>query len=206
MLVHTCHTHFKSRLQVYVLSTSKVLAQQSEAAPRTALTMCCARQVPVDAAAEAAAAAGAQAEALQKEYGALETHITVKFVPQAGPAPDQALSEDSAAKLLTLLLTLPHGVLKHSHTVPGGGLFDENENPKNPRKNPHGMLKHSQPVPGGRDAGQTCTCSPAASAVSSMCSVVLLVHVTTLGKSRTSPGVCSQPCWPAHTYGGDNTV
>ena len=80
----------------------------------------CQTQVPVNAAAEAAATAGAQAEALQKEFGALEAHIAIKFVPRAGTAPDQALSQDSAAKLLTLLLTLPHGVLKHSHTVPGG--------------------------------------------------------------------------------------
>lgn len=31
----------------------------------------------------------------------------------------QALAPESADRLLTLLLTLPHGVLKYSHTVPG---------------------------------------------------------------------------------------
>lgn len=31
----------------------------------------------------------------------------------------QALTPESADRMLTLLLTLPHGVLKYSHTVPG---------------------------------------------------------------------------------------
>jgi dipeptidase D len=58
-------------------------------------------------------------EALKQEYGALETQLSVSFSPAPGPEPDQALTADSASKLLTLLLTLPHGVIKFSHTVPG---------------------------------------------------------------------------------------
>ena len=83
------------------------------------LPKCLHAQVPAEAASKATTAAGAVAAALQAEYGALERQLAVKLVPAAGAAPDQALSEDSAARLLALLLTLPHGVLKYSHSVPG---------------------------------------------------------------------------------------
>ncbi len=59
------------------------------------------------------------ADALKKEYGALETQLSVSLSESSSPAPGQVLSSDSASKLLTLLLTLPHGVIKYSHSVPG---------------------------------------------------------------------------------------
>lgn len=78
-----------------------------------------AAQVPADAARKAAEVVEKDRQALEQEYGALEKQLSVSFSRAADPSPNQALTADSASKLLTLLLTLPHGVIKYSHTVPG---------------------------------------------------------------------------------------
>ena len=57
-------------------------------------------------------------EALGAEYGALEGDMALRW-ERLQRAPDQALEPADAGKVLALLLTLPHGVLKYSHTVPG---------------------------------------------------------------------------------------
>jgi dipeptidase D len=79
----------------------------------------CARQVTAEAKGQAKAAVDACREALKQEYGVLETQLSISYAPAASGAPDQALTADSAAKLLALLLVLPHGVIKYSHAVPG---------------------------------------------------------------------------------------
>jgi hypothetical protein len=78
-----------------------------------------AMQVPEGSRDKASSITEQYAGALKMEYGALETHLSVTLSESGGPAPEQVLSSDSATKLLTLLLTLPHGVIKYSHTVPG---------------------------------------------------------------------------------------
>ncbi|EIE18888.1 aminoacyl-histidine dipeptidase [Coccomyxa subellipsoidea C-169] len=75
--------------------------------------------VPEGSGDAASAVTDQYADALKKEYGALETQLSVSLSESSSPAPGQVLSSDSASKLLTLLLTLPHGVIKYSHTVPG---------------------------------------------------------------------------------------
>ena len=66
--------------------------------------------------------AGARArgvfDALEAEYGALESDMALRW-ERLQRAPDQALEPAAAGKVLALLLTLPHGVLKYSHSVPG---------------------------------------------------------------------------------------
>ena len=57
-------------------------------------------------------------DALAAEYGALESDLALRWVPMAR-APDQALEPADAGKVLALLLTLPHGVVKYSHAMPG---------------------------------------------------------------------------------------
>lgn len=59
------------------------------------------------------------ANALKNEYGVLEAQLAVSLTESSSHSASQALSIESAAELLTLLLTLPHGVIKYSHTVPG---------------------------------------------------------------------------------------
>ncbi|BDA48997.1 Cytosol non-specific dipeptidase [Coccomyxa sp. Obi] len=75
--------------------------------------------VPKDAEGKASTVTEQYADALEKEYGALETQLSVVLAKSSAPAPEEVFSFDSAAKLLTLLVTLPHGVIKYSHTVPG---------------------------------------------------------------------------------------
>ncbi len=99
------------------LSTTAVCSVWSR---RSHNVECCwAAQVPEDAEAKASAVTEQYADALKREYGALETQLSVVLAKSSASAPEQVLSYDSAAKLLTLLLTLPHGVIKYSHTVPG---------------------------------------------------------------------------------------
>ena len=57
-------------------------------------------------------------DALGAEYGALESDMTLRW-ERLQRAPEEALEPADAGKVLALLLTLPHGVLKYSHTVPG---------------------------------------------------------------------------------------
>lgn len=76
-------------------------------------------QVPANEASAAAEAVKKHSQALQQDYGALEQQLEVSMGQKKEALPDQVLNLESALRLLTLLLTLPHGVLKHSHTVSG---------------------------------------------------------------------------------------
>ena len=60
--------------------------------------------------------------AVQKEYGSLEKGLHIAL--GAAPAVPHVLTVQAAQQLLTLLLLLPHGVVKHSHTVAGAHLCD----------------------------------------------------------------------------------
>ena len=59
-----------------------------------------------------------QALSLKEEYGHLEKDMSVDIFdhPQRTPT---VMTKESQTKLLTLLSTLPHGVVKWSHAVPG---------------------------------------------------------------------------------------
>ena len=91
------------------------------ASPSCCLVSQCASlvQVPAGEASAAAEAVNKQSQALAQEYGALEKQLDVSVGQSERRPPDQTLTPDSADQLLTLLLTLPHGVVKYSHTVPG---------------------------------------------------------------------------------------
>lgn len=58
-------------------------------------------------------------DALRAEYGALESDLALAWAP-AAHAPAAALDPADGSKVLALLLTLPHSVVKYSHAVPGG--------------------------------------------------------------------------------------
>ena len=73
----------------------------------------------MNGASAAAEAVNSYSQALKQEYGALEQQLDVAVTQSKEQVPKQVLSADSAERLLTLLLTLPHGVQKFSHTVPG---------------------------------------------------------------------------------------
>ncbi len=73
----------------------------------------------MNGASAAAEAVNRYSQALKQEYGALEQQLDVAVTQSKEQVPKQVLSADSAECLLTLLLTLPHGVQKFSHTVPG---------------------------------------------------------------------------------------
>ena len=59
-----------------------------------------------------------QALSLKEEYGHLEKDMSIDIFdhPQRVPS---VMTVESQIKLLTLLSTLPHGVVKWSHAVPG---------------------------------------------------------------------------------------
>ena len=63
-----------------------------------------------------------QALSLKEEYGHLEKDMSVDIFdhPQRTPT---VMTAESQTKLLTLLSTLPHGVVKWSHAVPGESLL-----------------------------------------------------------------------------------
>ncbi|KAL6777769.1 hypothetical protein ACKKBG_A15575 [Auxenochlorella protothecoides x Auxenochlorella symbiontica] len=67
----------------------------------------------------ATAAVRAAADAFRLEYGALETGLALTEEEVGVEARRAGLTPAAADRLLLLLLTLPHGVIKHSHTVPG---------------------------------------------------------------------------------------
>lgn len=75
-------------------------------------------QVPAGSAAHAQAVVSREGGLLLAEYGHLEKALHVEAVPSEA-APQQALTPEGAERLITLLLTLPHGVLKNSHAVEG---------------------------------------------------------------------------------------
>ena len=62
-----------------------------------------------------------QALSLKDEYGHLEKDMSIDIFdhPQRVPS---VMTVESQTKLLTLLSTLPHGVVKWSHAVPGRSL------------------------------------------------------------------------------------
>jgi len=80
-------------------------------------------QIPAAALPAAQAAAQAAAAALTAEYGLLETGMLVQLRAAskalAGTPSDCVLTAEAAARVLTLVLTLPHGVVKMSHAVEG---------------------------------------------------------------------------------------
>ena len=61
--------------------------------------------------------------AVQQEYGSLEKGLHIAL--SAAPAALHVLTKQAAQQLLTLLLLLPHGVVKHSHTVAGTHLCEK---------------------------------------------------------------------------------
>lgn len=87
---------------------------------RNAIARECSAVVSVPQAQLAAACATvAAAEAdFRREYGHREGGLSVHAVCDV-PAPAAVLAPADAGRLLTLLLALPHGVLKYSHVVPG---------------------------------------------------------------------------------------
>ena len=54
---------------------------------------------------------------VQAEYGSLEKALHIAASP--GRECGAVLTQQATQQLLTLLLLLPHGVVKHSHTVEG---------------------------------------------------------------------------------------
>lgn len=74
--------------------------------------------VPAGAQDSAAAVVGKAHADFRTEYGHREDGLTVAATAAAG-APRTCLTSADAERLLTLLLTLPHGVIKYSHSVPG---------------------------------------------------------------------------------------
>ena len=81
--------------------------------PRTGLDV----QVPSSSTEAAQQAVQQYASAAQSEYGSLEKALSIGLSP--GPEATHVLTQQGQQQLLTLLLLLPHGVVKHSHTVPG---------------------------------------------------------------------------------------
>ena len=59
-----------------------------------------------------------QALSLKEEYGHLEKDLNINVYDHPERS-SSVLTQDSQTKLLTLLTTLPHGVIKWSHAVPG---------------------------------------------------------------------------------------
>lgn len=59
-----------------------------------------------------------QALSLKDEYGHLERDMAIHVYDHPERSPT-AMTLDSQTQLLTLLSTLPHGVIKWSHAVPG---------------------------------------------------------------------------------------
>ena len=82
-------------------------------------------QVPSDQVDAVEGAVASQAKHFQAQYGLLERQMEVSVQRMDGGVPQQALTQDSAHRLLTLLLVLPHGPLKFSHAVKGTQLYFE---------------------------------------------------------------------------------
>ena len=96
------------------------LASMQGGDKRNAIPRECRAVVCVPAAAQTAAAAvikRAEAE-FSTEFGQKEQALRMACGP-ASAAPECVISAADHERLLTLLLTLPHGVVKFSHSVPG---------------------------------------------------------------------------------------
>lgn len=59
-----------------------------------------------------------QQKALQSEFGILEKNLRVALVHSADASCGDPLTEVSAEKLLSMMLSLPHGAIKFSHSIP----------------------------------------------------------------------------------------
>ena len=72
-----------------------------------------------------------QALSLKEEYGHLEKDLNIHVYDHPERS-SSVLTQDSQTKLLTLLTTLPHGVIKWSHAVPGkyDAVSFHSQNPK----------------------------------------------------------------------------
>lgn len=76
-------------------------------------------QVPTASVQQARSLVSQQAALLLSEYGHLEKSLAVRATAHESSDAVPALEPVGAERLLTLLLTLPHGVLKKSHAVQG---------------------------------------------------------------------------------------
>jgi dipeptidase D len=65
------------------------------------------------------AAVGQRDAAFKQEYGQKEPQLEIK-VAAASNAASICLTAAASQRVLDLLLTLPHGVIKNSHYVAGG--------------------------------------------------------------------------------------
>ena len=59
-----------------------------------------------------------RSDAISKEFGSIEKNLKVNF-SGLDDSPDKTLTKDSQTRIIGLLRTLPHGVLKYSHDVDG---------------------------------------------------------------------------------------
>ena len=74
--------------------------------------------VSPESAADAQIIVSRRSDALSKEFGSMETNLRVNL-SGLNDSPDKTLTKDSQTKIISLLRTLPHGVLKYSHDVEG---------------------------------------------------------------------------------------
>ena len=74
--------------------------------------------VSPESAADAQIIVSRRSDALSKEFGSMETNLQVNL-SGLNDSPDKTLTKDSQTKIISLLRTLPHGVLKYSHDVEG---------------------------------------------------------------------------------------
>ncbi|KAL4434503.1 hypothetical protein ABPG75_000944 [Micractinium tetrahymenae] len=74
--------------------------------------------VPTAQVPTASDAVGRRFASFQQEYGLKEPGLSIMAAPAAAP-PAACLAPAAAQQLVDLLLSLPHGVIKHSHAVEG---------------------------------------------------------------------------------------
>ena len=72
--------------------------------------------VSPEAAADTQIIVSKRSDALSKEFGSMETNLHVNLSGLTD-SPDKTLTKDSQTRIIALLRTLPHGVLKYSHDV-----------------------------------------------------------------------------------------
>ena len=72
--------------------------------------------VSPESAADAQITVSRRSDALSKEFGSMETNLQVNL-SGLDDSPDKTLTKDSQTNIISLLRTLPHGVLKYSHDV-----------------------------------------------------------------------------------------
>ena len=77
-------------------------------------------QVPTGQLEGLQAAVAQRGAAFKQEYGQKEPQLEIREAAAAGAAPATCLTSAASQRVLDLLLTLPHGVIKNSHYVAGG--------------------------------------------------------------------------------------